>query len=165
MATLYVMIGVPGSGKTTYATQHGLTVSSDKIREELYGDENIQGNPDEVFGLFCERIGEALAAGKDVYADSTNVTRWTRRSILKEAKRTGANAVAVVLTTKDSDSKMRNNLRSRTVPEVIIDRMRRRFEPPTIEEGFSEIIYVESELLTDNVSDMTFQAIPAPAGI
>ena len=51
--TLTLLIGLPGSGKTTYAKNYAqkyindvVHLSSDKIRQELYGDETIQGNPE-----------------------------------------------------------------------------------------------------------------------
>ena len=45
MADFYMYIGLPGSGKSTIAVaQKGATIiSSDAIRGELYGDENILG--------------------------------------------------------------------------------------------------------------------------
>ena len=56
MARLIMLIGLPGSGKSTYAKQYladhienTMWCSSDTIRKELYGDENIQGNPKTVF--------------------------------------------------------------------------------------------------------------------
>ena len=47
MTTLYMMVGLPASGKSTYAKLlaeevDGIIVSSDAIRKEWYGDENIQ---------------------------------------------------------------------------------------------------------------------------
>ena len=48
---LEILIGLPGSGKSTYCKEkrelnsNSVYLSSDKIREELYGNESIQGNP------------------------------------------------------------------------------------------------------------------------
>ena len=67
--TLTLLIGPPGSGKTTYAQRHSeddkniVHLSSDKIRQELYGDEAIQGNPEEVFGLMRARALDCLDKG------------------------------------------------------------------------------------------------------
>ena len=51
-----MMVGLPGSGKSTYAEKlskerSAIICSSDKVREDLYGDENSQSNNDEVFKL------------------------------------------------------------------------------------------------------------------
>ena len=47
-------MGLPASGKSTFAdeiakTENATIVSSDTIRKEWYGDENIQGNPTKIF--------------------------------------------------------------------------------------------------------------------
>lgn len=54
--TLIILCGSPGSGKTTYAekylSEHANTVylSSDQIRKEMWGNESIQGDNNEIFG-------------------------------------------------------------------------------------------------------------------
>ena len=71
---LILLVGIPGSGKTTYSKEYierspnTFHLSSDAIRKELYGDENIQGNPGEVFALMQKRAVEALNNGYDVIA-------------------------------------------------------------------------------------------------
>ena len=42
MATLYVMVGIPGAGKTTYAKTkfgHAVRIGSDDLRKEFFGKE------------------------------------------------------------------------------------------------------------------------------
>ena len=53
---LYVMMGLPASGKSTFAKQlkdtlmsNTVIISSDSIRKEWYGSESIQGNPNKLF--------------------------------------------------------------------------------------------------------------------
>lgn len=86
--SLILLVGIPGSGKTTYAEkyikEHPDTVhlSSDKIRAELWGDEGIQGDNNEVFSLMQTRAIEALNNGHSVVYDCTNVTRKDRSCII-----------------------------------------------------------------------------------
>ena len=81
MADFYMYIGLPGSGKSTIAAaQKGETIiSSDAIRGELYGDENIFGKRDEVFGLMLRRTREALLRGETVCYDATNLARGRKK--------------------------------------------------------------------------------------
>lgn len=42
MPTLYIMVGIPGAGKTTYAKNefsHATYIGADALREKLYGKE------------------------------------------------------------------------------------------------------------------------------
>ena len=86
--SLILLVGIPGSGKTTYAKNYiernanAIHLSSDAIRKELYGDENIQGNPAEVFSLMQKRAVEALNNGCGVLYDATNITRKDRANII-----------------------------------------------------------------------------------
>ena len=89
MPTIFVYIGLPASGKSTNAKEWAAThsnsihLSSDAIREELYGDARIQGDPNKVFSIMLRRAREAIAEGLDVLYDATNITYKNRRSILQ----------------------------------------------------------------------------------
>ena len=75
MVNLYVMVGLPGSGKSTFAAAHPEmpVVCLDTIRGELYGDESIQGNGDEVARIAVKLIHKLLNECHDVIYDACNV--------------------------------------------------------------------------------------------
>ena len=61
MPVLVMLMGLSGSGKSTLAEEYaklsgGKVFSSDKIREELFGDENDQTHNGEVFNELHKRI-------------------------------------------------------------------------------------------------------------
>ena len=66
MADFILFCGVPGSGKTYLGraaadTGECVLISSDDIREILWGDANDQQNPDKVFGEMFARTKSALS--------------------------------------------------------------------------------------------------------
>ena len=143
--SLIILVGIPGSGKSTYAKKYiseypktPVHLSSDKIREELYGDESIQGNPAEVFSLMQKRAIEALNNGNDVIYDATNITRKDRAGIIgicpKFAKIETHIIWAPIEVCIERDSK-----RERTVGKEVIDKMLKRFQAPYYDEGIDEI--------------------------
>ena len=91
MATLNIMIGIPGSGKSNYAkkcllTNNSVYLSSDDIRVELYGFED-QTHNDVVFETMKKRTLNALKEGKDVIYDATNLNKKRRSGIISEARK------------------------------------------------------------------------------
>ena len=77
------MMGLPASGKSTFAdeiakTENATIVSSDTIRKEWYGDENIQGNPTKIFEEMRRRTVSVLENGRSVIYDATNLTLKSR---------------------------------------------------------------------------------------
>ena len=80
--TFYMMVGVPCSGKTTYARQipNATVLSSDDIRAEIGVDGGDKKMHKQVFDILHDRTKEALSAGIDVVYDATNLrhTRWMR---------------------------------------------------------------------------------------
>ena len=82
----HLLIGPPGSGKTTLARdlapllqgesgELGLVLSTDSIRAELFGDAAVQGPWDEIRSQLHSRLHEALAAGRPVIVDATHARR------------------------------------------------------------------------------------------
>lgn len=142
--SLILLVGIPGSGKTTYAqtymrkTPNAVHLSSDEIRKELYGDENIQGNPGDVFSLMQKRAIEALNNGRDVIYDATNITRKDRAGIIgvcpKFTKIECHIIWAPIEVCVERDAK-----RERTVGKEVIDRMLKRFQAPFFDEGLDVI--------------------------
>ena len=61
MGKFIMLVGLPGSGKSTFAKNLGYNIfSSDELRKELWGDESKQGNNTELFTELHRRIKKAL---------------------------------------------------------------------------------------------------------
>lgn len=88
--TCYIMSGVPGCGKSTWArkftAEHDnvVHVSRDEIRFSLLADgEDYFAYEDDVVAIFYSEINEALAAGHDVIADATHISERALRETLR----------------------------------------------------------------------------------
>jgi predicted kinase len=84
---LIVMIGAPGSSKTTVATLLEslgfIRFSADAVRGELYGNEAEQGNPAEVFSVLNRRLKKFLNTSEgNCVIDNTNTSSRDRRNII-----------------------------------------------------------------------------------
>lgn len=141
---LIILCGIPGSGKTTYAKNYieqnlnTVHLSLDAIRKELYGDENIQGNPTEVFALMQKRAVETLNRGCDVLYDATNITRKDRSSIIGVCPKFSKIECHIIWAPIEECIK-RDAARDRTVGKEVIDRMLKRFQAVYYDEGIDEI--------------------------
>jgi predicted kinase len=144
MNRLYVMVGIPASGKSTWARRHlpgWVIVSTDEIREELFGSAETRRDPKLVFGTAHQRIIQALRSGRDVVYDATNTVPATRANLLRKLKAEGLafEAVAIVLETRPEQAIAQQANRARQVPPAAIRRFHRTFRLPSVKEGFSEI--------------------------
>ena len=148
MSKLIMLIGLPGSGKSTYARSlldaegHVKYMSSDLIREELYGDRRIQGNPNTVFENMHRKTVELLTNGYDVVYDATNVTRKNRRGIINQVKDI-ATIDACVVWAPYEQCVERDTNREYKVGEDVIRKFLYRWQSPNYDEGFTfiDIVY------------------------
>ena len=144
MAHLTMLIGLPGAGKSKFANgqkEHfGNTVvlSSDAIRKELYGDEQIQDNPSKVFDTMNKRTIECLKCGKNVIYDATNLRRKNRKHLLKQVPK-DCTKVAIIVWAKYETCVKRDEERDRHVGVDVIRKMIKNFQPPFYDEGWDVI--------------------------
>ena len=127
MTTAYVLVGIPGSGKSTYArklaeTENAYVISGDDVREELYGSAEIQGNWAEIWSCIDERISECC--GMNVVLDGTHCRPEYRAEAITLLRSYGYdNIEAVVLDVSLATALARNFQRSRSVPDYIVKQM------------------------------------------
>ena len=160
---LVLLCGIPGSGKTTYAQNYikehdAVHFSSDLIRKELYGDESIQGNPNDVFSLMQKRALDALNNGQSVVYDATNITRKDRANIIAACPKFVQIEAHVIFAPIDVCIE-RDAARDRTVGKSVIDKMLKRFQPPFYDEGFDDIQIILPENF--NATEYTFKVMDA----
>lgn len=150
MAKIFVMIGLPGSGKSSYAGKladsHGAVVlSSDKLRKELYGSYEDQTHNNEVFLELYKRAREFLKMGINVIIDSTNISYKRRMEFLKSFNKIPCEKIAILMATPYEVCLERNAQRERKVPEYVIKRMYMNWNTPYWYEGWDDIQIVYSE--------------------
>ena len=152
--TLIILCGIPGSGKSTYAKNYieqncnTVHLSSDAIRKELYGDEDIQGNPGEVFALMQKRAVETLNNGHNVLYDATNITRKDRSGIIGVCPQF-AKIECHIIWAPIEECIERDAKRERTVGKEVIDKMLKRFQAVYYDEGIDEIQIVKPDKFSD----------------
>ncbi|MBR3242245.1 MAG: ATP-binding protein [Bacillus sp. (in: Bacteria)] len=153
MPRFNMLIGLPGSGKSTFAEKWfgGLNdgtviLSSDAIREELWPEDphshQSKADHNEVFSLMKLRTLRALDNNHDVVYDATNLSKKGRTDLLNELKEKLSEpfeSVAYVFRTDVPTCIERQNNRDRKVPEEVILRMAKRFEEPDENEGWDDI--------------------------
>lgn len=155
MPELILVVGIPGSGKSTWIKQKYdyarlfqggvIILSSDEVRKELFGDENDQTHNEEVFQYIKDTAVRQLQNGYRVIIDATNITRKSRKSITDyvEQELSGFYEYGlikfVVIATPYYKCLENNRKRSRQVPEHVIERMYKQFEFPTYNETVHQI--------------------------
>lgn len=150
--TICVMVGIPGSGKSTMAQKiKGALwhcpqiISSDEIRAEFLGSEYDQTQNSKVFDIFYQRLREAVGCGFDVILDATNTTLKTRARIFKEFERCkvsrgDVDIIAYVVNTPIEEVFKRNESRQRIVPREVINRFMMGYQHPQTFEGFDRVV-------------------------
>jgi predicted kinase len=148
--TAYVMVGAPGSGKSTYAaklaqTENAVIISGDDIRAELYGSAEIQGN----WGEIWERIDELVSdsCGMPVILDGTHYRKDYREEAVTLLRSYGYSKVeAIVMDASLPTCIARNFSRiERSVPDYIVTAMHEKLQrslEKIFEEDFDRINFV-----------------------
>lgn len=151
---LYLMCGIPGSGKSTYLktrfSQSSRLISRDEIRFSMVNeDEEYFSKEKAVYAEFIRQIKEALETNTEVFADATHLNEISRtktlQSLGESLKDVEVNVIwiKVPLETALVQNENRKGTRS-YVPRGAIRRMFSQLTMPTKEEGFDHIYIVEN---------------------
>ena len=154
MSKLYVLIGVPGSGKSTWIDSQEWAkdcsiVSTDRFVEEEAAKRGTTYS--EIFDeympiavrLMANQVLIAKANGLDIIWDQTSTTVKSRAK--KFNMLPDYHAIAVVFPTPERDElDVRLSGRpGKHIPKRVVDSMIAGWENPTEEEGFKEIWYTQ----------------------
>jgi protein phosphatase len=143
---LVVLIGVSGSGKSTFARRHfrpTQVLSSDFCRGLVADDENDQAATPAAFDLLHHIAGVRLRGGRLTVIDATNVKREDRASLVRLARDHDVLPVAIVLDVPETECLARNASRpDRDIAPGVIRRQRadlRRGLRGLAREGFRKV--------------------------
>lgn len=154
MATAYILVGVPGSGKSTWIANQDwikecVYISTDKIVEEYAN--KLGKTYSEVFESFMptaveimvQQVVAARKEKKDIIWDQTSTTKESRRKkfrLLPEYEH-----IAIVFDTpkKQELDRRLSNRPEKVIPKNVVEQMIKDFEFPTIQEGYREIWHAQ----------------------
>lgn len=141
---LIVLVGLPGSGKSSWAKEQGAAViSSDHMRWLLADDENDQTIHREVFASVRYLLRRRFELRRPLtIMDATNLTRRERRPYIRLAQMHGCRVEAVFFDTPLETCQLRNRSRTRVVPPEIIEMLAARLALPSVDEGFDAVTVV-----------------------
>lgn len=144
---IIVTVGLPGSGKTTWARQQSgyVVLDSDDIREELCGDAATQCNPKAIFDVLYERAVDAINGGHSVIICATNIKRKDRLRLIKFFRNTTPHVYlcALVFITPYAECCRRNGMRDRVVPPEVMHKMKKQMTYPMWFEGWDKISVIK----------------------
>lgn len=155
---IYILIGPPASGKSTWTRKFLETnsdyvvVSSDDIIERYAADNGL--NYTQAFDKFAgfavsemKKIAQqAFADKKNIIWDQTNMSSKKRKGILNQAN--GYIKIAVDFDTSDAEVKRRLKEREvatgKHIPEHVMESMYASYQSPSKGEGFDQIIRIKA---------------------
>ena len=152
MAILHLMVGVQGSGKSTYSNKlnkdYGYKIiSSDEVRKMHPNWEEIRVFP-EVYRLCAIELKE----GRDVIFDATNITPKVRSKNIGLIRDIYSDFEVHAYFIKASKETCKERVKRRNIiegelylPIEVIDSYFNNLVIPSVEEGFDKIIIINND--------------------
>lgn len=142
--TLVIMIGIQGSGKSTFYHKY-------------LADSYVRVNLDTLKTRHQEEllISECIKDGKSFAIDNTNPTRADRQRYIPLAQYAGYKVIGYFMESKLKTCIERNNQRTGTarIPTTAIAATSNKLQMPSYDEGFDEIYFVKNDGETMVIED------------
>jgi len=154
--TLFVLVGPPASGKSTWAQEYltsmnesVLWVSRDKIRFSIVNEnEDYFSQEKLVYSSFINSIKTGLETHDTVIADATHIAAGSRKKLFKALGDSIKEVEVIAMVVKvDYKTALARNAERRGreyVPPCVLESMYESFTIPTLEEGFNQIWIYEN---------------------
>jgi predicted kinase len=124
-----MLIGIPGSGKSTWISNFNknnkyIVVSPDLIRKEITGNISDQSQNSKVWFETKKRVIDYLKNGKNVILDATMTSSVNRRDFIKDLPQSKLKAKVFYVDPNISKERIKNDIdygkdRANVPPEVI----------------------------------------------
>ena len=148
---IYVMIGIPGSGKSTYAKQLSKELGCEVISTDNLRNLHPDWPEDAIWPEVYRLNAESLRNGQDAIFDATNATPKVRKRFVDEVEKHGVTMqmAGYFFDTPWEECKERVIKRNtmpgeRYLPPEIVESYGHSIIKPTLEEGFLFIKIVKN---------------------
>ncbi len=152
---LYVLVGLPVSGKSTWIKNNCdssfVIISTDNELEALAEstgttyNEAFNKHYDQAATKAKARFAKALKDNANIVWDQTNLTINKRRKVLSQVPRRYSKICVVFIFDRDTLNvrlDTRHKETGKFIPQSVVDDMEKSFSYPTESEGFDKIIEV-----------------------
>lgn len=152
--TVYVLIGLPAAGKSTWVTQQDWAGTCALISTDHYVDrfaartgktynQVFEAVMPRAIRLMMRAVRRAQAQGLDIIWDQTNLTRASRSRKFRILPDYRAVAVVFARPAPEEHARRLAARPGKKIPNTVLADMIQSYEAPDLSEGFEEIWYAQ----------------------
>ena len=148
----YMLVGVPGSGKTTWVQKEHPSLayaSTDKYIEQFAAESGhtynyiFKASIKTATSRMFDDVSEFLDDQKDFIWDQTNLTKKSRATKIALVAKKDYTIVAVVFETPKNLQERLAQRPGKNIPSYVLDSMIKSYEAPSLDEGFTKIMIAD----------------------
>lgn len=157
---VHMMIGIQGSGKTTFSNELAKSINAEIVSTDLVRIANPGISEDLVWPYVYKKVAECIKAEKEVIFDATSITPKVRKRFIDNVELHNVKC-EIIAYFFDVDKNIcaarvekRNNDNTQiNIPIEVIYSYSERLVPPTLEEGFIAIKIVRDGKISEVIEN------------